>query len=115
MRLPPAVITLDQIIRAHHFDSWGQEAAMRELTPQQGLLIRGVHGRADEPANDVQTRAPADYSSCDRSAEYSAEWWIDASCLGRFGVRKVVLGPVHTRCCVPYRGMDTPPPCVDLP
>ena len=114
-RLPPAAITIDQIIRAHRFDSSGQEAAMSELTRQQGLLIRGVHGRADEPANDVQTRAPPDYSSCDRSAEYSAEWWIDASCLGRFGVRNVVLGPVHTRCCVPYRGMDTPPPCVDLP
>ncbi len=114
-RIPPGALSFAQIARAHHFDSWGREAAIQEIAQRDGELVRVVRGRADEPAPEAQTHAPAGYTSCRRAADYSAEWWIDRTCLGRFGVWSVVFGPTATRCCVPYRGNDTPPSCVDVP
>ena len=114
-RLDPPTITLEQIVRANRFDPHEDHAAAAmELRPAGDLLVRSVHGRATEEAGDARASAPPGYPRCSRSAEYTAEWWIDRACLGRYGMRSLTLGPVQTRCCAPNTG-EAPSPCVNVP
>jgi hypothetical protein len=110
----PNDLTLAMIVRANRFDRDEEHQGVSELARQGDALVRGVRGRASEPAEDARARAGSRHPSCLREADYVAEWWADPACLGRHGVRNVVVGDVHTRCCEPYRGNDTPGDCIEL-
>jgi hypothetical protein len=110
----PNDVTLAMIVRANLFDRHEEHQGVLELSRQGDVLRRAVRGRASEPADDARPPAELRHTSCRREADYAAEWWADPACLGRHGVRNVVVGDVHTRCCEPYRGNDTPGDCVDL-
>ncbi len=114
-QVPLGDLTLDLVKRANERATDGHAEHTAGLSATGDAYVRRVSGRAEIPidsslAGGLLAMEPGRLVCRDR-ADFTAEWWVDATDLGRHGVRNVALGPITRQCCEPYVGNSTPVQC----
>ncbi|MCC7540474.1 MAG: hypothetical protein IT379_29930 [Deltaproteobacteria bacterium] len=108
-RLASHAITLDDV-RAVTSVTQGTDVqrVLDSLVDDGDVWTRSVSGSTGIATEAPDTTSPT-HPECALVVDYTAEWWIDARCAARYGVRDVRVIRTARRCCA--RREAQPAPC----